>query len=201
MNLREWLRERRENVRKSLVLGERGAARLQNNLEVLENLHKAKEMLGVSTQPRFEVVVRPDGKKAQQLNGGMENPETLAKWNALDRERKLRIKAATGWEVGRDGLWRKESAELNSAAVKRTQGTKRTAAKCGRRVRGARCEKRFPRVAEIWYTCGRWRKAEDGDGTETFEAEKQKGARGGGCARLQGPTRAERGGVRYGNWK
>lgn len=65
-------------TRFSVVLGERGAANLQINLNAMDNLSVAKQMLGDDD------------------------------WTTISKEQKQKIKRATGWEKGADGKWRYE---------------------------------------------------------------------------------------------
>ena len=70
------------NFRQSLIIGEEGAARLDPDVRAVENLRVAREMLG--------------GKD----------------WEKMSRDEKVKIKLATGWEKGKDGKWRRESADI-----------------------------------------------------------------------------------------
>lgn len=67
----------------SLIMGERGAARLTEAVEVLGNLRTARGILG------------------------------QRKWHNLDRAEQVKIKLATGWEQDAEGHWVMESTDLN----------------------------------------------------------------------------------------
>ena len=67
-----------KGTRFSVVLGERGAANLNANLNAMNNLSVAKQMLGDDD------------------------------WTTISKEQKQKIKRATGWEKGADGKWRYE---------------------------------------------------------------------------------------------
>lgn len=67
-----------KGTRFSVVLGERGAANLNANLNAMNNLSVAKQMLGDDD------------------------------WTTISKEQKQKIKRATGWEKGADDKWRYE---------------------------------------------------------------------------------------------
>jgi len=86
----------------SLVLGEQGAANLDDNVKVLENLQVAKRMLG----------------DLKWVDGWTQDEgDRISAWKEKSHDEQLKIKLATGWEVGVDGKWRYEAADINRGLI------------------------------------------------------------------------------------
>ena len=77
------------DIRYSFAIGEVGAANLQDALFTAANLKKARELLA--------------GRD----------------WAKIPRPERIRIKFATGWEVGADGKWRMEKPDLPPVSLRK----------------------------------------------------------------------------------
>ena len=77
------------DIRYSFAIGEVGAANLQDALFTAANLKKARELLA--------------GRD----------------WAKIPRSERIRIKFATGWEVGADGKWRMEKPDLPPVSLRK----------------------------------------------------------------------------------
>lgn len=77
------------DIRYSFAIGEVGAANLQDALFTAANLNKARELLA--------------GRD----------------WTKIPRPERIRIKFATGWEVGADGKWRMEKPDLPPVSLRK----------------------------------------------------------------------------------
>ena len=77
------------DIRYSFAIGEVGAANLQDALFTAANLKKARELLA--------------GRD----------------WVKIPRSERIRIKFATGWEVGADGKWRMEKPDLPPVSLRK----------------------------------------------------------------------------------